>query len=287
MNSTIIYIPFIQKCPICGGDVTYITDSITKVERAWCLNENCNGKSLNRIEHFFGKKGLNIKGISKATIEKLMDWGWVEDVPDIFTLASHRSDWIKKTGFGEKSVDNILSAIENGKEVTLTQLLSAVGIPKVGLSIAQKISDYCNGDFDVFLNAAQNNKFLQVNGIGEEISHNLKVYDYEWIVDMLKTGKCFLKPSEVNETSLPVGEELRGETIVITGKLKMFKKRTELETLIKLHGGNVGSVVNGKTTMLINNDKDSNTKKNQEAIARNIPILTEQDFMDTLLPNAL
>lgn len=277
MNSTIVYIPFIQQCPICGGDVTYIIDPLTKVERAWCLNEDCQGRSVNRIDHFFGKKGLNVKGLSKATIEKLMDWGWVEDIPDIFTLSSHRAEWIKKAGFGVKSVDNILVAIEAGRHTTLIQLISAIGIPKVGVTVAEKIAQSIPDDWWYFRYTAEKNGFIDVKGIGEEIATSIRKYNYNWIDTLIQFNRI-----EIAKTERVAGKSftLKGQVVVITGKLSIFKKRADLEQIIKANGGTIGSSITGKTTVLINNDNTSTSKKNLDAIEKGIPILTEQEFLD-------
>lgn len=277
MSSTITYIPFIQQCPICGGDVTYIIDPLTKVERAWCLNKDCQGRSINRIDHFFGKKGLNVKGLSKATIEKLMDWGWVEDIPDIFVLASHRAEWIKKAGFGVKSVDNILAAIEAGRHTTLIQLISAIGIPKVGVTVAEKITQSIPDDWWYFRDTAKKYGFMDVRGIGEEIATGIRKYNYDWIDTLIESNKI-----EIIKTERIAGKSLtlKGQVVVITGKLSIFKKRADLEQIIKANGGTIGSSITGKTTVLINNDNTSTSKKNLDAIEKGIPILTEQEFLD-------
>ena len=73
-----------------------------------CANPTCSGKLINRLDHFCGKKGLDIKHLSKATLEKLIDWGWIKSYKDIFTLYEHEEEWTKKPGFGIKSVKNIL-----------------------------------------------------------------------------------------------------------------------------------------------------------------------------------
>ena len=97
------------SCPICGAP-TYLQNDFV-----YCDNPNCEGKFINRLDHFCGKKGLDIKGLSKATLQKLINWGWVESIKDIFTLFKHSHEWYKKDGFGTKSVDNILTAIETAK----------------------------------------------------------------------------------------------------------------------------------------------------------------------------
>ena len=100
-------------CPICGKPTEIrVSDD---VEILYCTNSNCEAKLINQLDHFAGKKGLDIKGLSKATLEKLINWGWVEKIDDLFELKIHRAEWVKQAGFGAKSVDNILNAIEASK----------------------------------------------------------------------------------------------------------------------------------------------------------------------------
>ena len=80
-----------QMCPICG-EKTEIHISESGIEKLYCDNPNCEGKLINRLDHFCGKKGLDIKGLSKATLEKLIEWGWVSNYTSLFTLKDYRSD---------------------------------------------------------------------------------------------------------------------------------------------------------------------------------------------------
>ena len=122
MNELIFFlIP--DKCPVCGGETQIIAENNTEV--LMCMNEECEGKLLNKLDHFLGKKGLDVKGISKATLEKLMEWGWVNELADIYSLQEHKLDWIKKPGFGVKSVESILSSIENSREPSLEAFILA------------------------------------------------------------------------------------------------------------------------------------------------------------------
>ena len=119
------------NCPVCGGETKVRDDFL------WCTNPTCSGKFINKLDHFCGKKGLDIKGLSKATLEKLIDWGWVNSRLDIFHLAEHKAEWVKKPGFGEKSVSNILNAIESAKNTTLAQFIASLGIPLVGTTVSK------------------------------------------------------------------------------------------------------------------------------------------------------
>ena len=122
-------IPMIEKCPICGQP-TQIEESDSKIKTMVCKNPDCDGKLINRLDHFCGKKGLDIRGLSKATLEKLIDWGWVVNILSLYELHKYRYIWIQKPGFGQKSVDNILAAIEATKTTaTFPAFISALGIP--------------------------------------------------------------------------------------------------------------------------------------------------------------
>ena len=123
-----------QVCPICGEP------TIVKDDFLYCSNPNCEGKFINKLDHFVGKKGLDIKGLSKATLQKLIDWGWVGNITELFSLSNFRDEWIKQPGFGIKSVDNILNAIENSKECELWQFISALSIPLIGSTYAKEIA---------------------------------------------------------------------------------------------------------------------------------------------------
>ena len=91
------YIDLPQLCPICGQPTEKRKDNDSEV--LYCGNPECEGKVLNRLDHFCSKKGLDIKGLSKATLEKLMDWNWVNDYYDIFTLDTHAKEWKRKPRF--------------------------------------------------------------------------------------------------------------------------------------------------------------------------------------------
>jgi len=120
-------------CPICGKD-TYIKDDFL-----YCTNPDCEGKFINRLDHFVGKKGLDIKGLSKATLSKLIEWGWVNKLHDLFTLENYAMEWKEKSGFGIKSVDNILSAIQNARDCELWQFISGLSIPLIGSTYAKEM----------------------------------------------------------------------------------------------------------------------------------------------------
>lgn len=274
-------------CPICGEKLEIIQSDETQFLA--CPNPSCEGKLINRLDHFCGKKGLDIKGLSKATLEKLMDWGWIYGLVDIFRLAEHKSEWVKKPGFGEKSVSNILNAIETSKNVTFDKFISSLGIPLIGTSVAKEMAKKEYGWVQIREDIEGNFDFTQWDGFGEAMSNSLKTFDYREADEIFFN---YLQPTVTNPywidensiAELPKEEmSLSNKTIVITGKLTKFKNRAELADAIEKKGGKVAGSVSKNTDYLINNDNTSGSAKNVSAQKLGIPILTEQEFIEKYL----
>jgi len=271
----------IERCPICGGDVEYIT-SDDGVINAYCNNPLCEGKLINRLEHFCGKKGLDIKGLSKATFQKLIDWEWIKNIEDIFYLSNYRNEWIKKPGFGIASVDKILKSIEEHKHTTLDAFISAIGIPLIGRAVAKDLINYFE-TYEDFRNAVNDKDyhFYNLNNFGEEMDNSIKNFDY---TEADKIFKLLIFESRIVNNN-KINDNLAGKTIVITGKLTNFKNRAELKSVIEAHGGKVVDSISAKTDILINNDVNSTSSKNKAAQSRNIPIISELDFIQQYIEN--
>ena len=173
MNKNYFKIP--TACPICGEPTSIHKDNESEV--LYCGNPNCEGLLLNRVEHFFSKKGLNAKGLSKATIEKLIDWGWVNGIKDIFTLDAHAEEWKKKAGFGEKSVMNIITSIREGCNSDLESVISAAGIPLIGRTVARQIASIFD-TYEDFRQAISTFDFSEIDGFGYEMNKSIKNFDY-------------------------------------------------------------------------------------------------------------
>ena len=270
-------------CPICGAP-TYLQNDFV-----YCDNPNCEGKFINKLDHFVGKKGLEIKGLSKATLQKLINWEWVTSIPDIFKLYSHREEWYKKDGFGVKSVDNILTAIEDSKTCELWRFISALSIPLIGSTYAKEIARQCAGwlQFMECVGPHMLNEpfdFSQWNGFGFEMNKSLHSFDYTEANKMVDdelvhlTNSLFIMPT----ADKTINPDIDGKIFVITGKLTSFKNRDEAKQAIEDAGGKVVDSVSKKTNYLINNDINSNSSKNVKAKSLNIPIITETELREML-----
>ena len=259
------------RCPACKGE-TGIEISDSGVENIVCLNPQCDGKLINRLDHFFGKKGLDVKGLSKATFEKLINWGWVASITDVFRLDTFRHEWENKEGFGEKSVGNILRAIEEGSVCTLDRVIAASGIPLIGTTVSKQLSNYCNtytrfrdlikGDF----------LFSDLEGFGPEMNYALKKFDYSEIDYIVENFLTIENKKEENKSN-----NLQGKTFVITGKLS--RKRDDIKADIEAAGGRVVGSVSGKTDYLVCNDKNSTTGKSATAAKLGVPVISEEELM--------
>ena len=259
-----------EVCPICGEPTEIIKENDSEI--LFCSNPNCEGKLVNHLDHFCGKKGLDIKGLSKMTLTKLIDWGWVERLEDIFLLKYHQKDWMSKDGFGEKSVNNILNAIDEGRNTTLDKFICSLGIPLIGRTASKAIMKNVNDyeDFRELVNSKFD--FAEWEGFGDEMSAALLNFDYK-AADFIYDHYIKIEKVEEEQT-----DSLDGITFVVTGKLNSFKNRNELKEKIENAGGRVTGSITKKTDYLINNDAQSTTQKNQKAKELNIPIITEEEF---------
>ena len=227
------------KCPICGEPTSIHRDNDSEV--LFCDNPNCEGKLINVIDHFCSKKGLDIKGLSKATLEKLINWGWINSVSDIYKLQQWEKEWKNKPGFGAKSVSNILQAISESKNCNLESVISAAGIPLIGRTVAKDISarfptynqfrEAVKGSFD----------FSELNNFGYEMNKSLKNFDYTEL-DYIVNNFLIIKENKEERKE----QKLEGLTFCVTGKLinkDRWKNRDELASFITSLGGKDVGVV--------------------------------------------
>lgn len=274
---TKMYFEYPYVCPVCGsGTVLHQENDSAFI---CCDNDACEGKLINRLDHFCGKKGLDIKGLSKATLEKLIDWGWVKNIPSIFALNYYRDEWVLKPGFGSKSVDKILNAIDYSRNnCELHQFICALGIPLIGSSASKELTKYYNTYENFRMAIDIGVQFWGYDNFGMEMHKAIVNFDYSDADAMVQSGVITF-----NSTTQQLNQEntLDGLTFVITGKLNHFKNHDAIKDKIESLGGKVTGSVSKNTNYLINNDKDSTSSKNKSAKTLGIPILNEEDFIKT------
>ena len=262
-----------EICPYCGAELVQKNENGSIV--LYCNNLECESNLVVRLDHFAGKKGLDIKGLSRATLEKLINYGWISSAIDIFNLEQHRDEWIKKEGFGPRSVDKILAAIDKSKEsCELNKFISAIGIPLIGQNVAKDIAKYFS-TYESFRDAINSNyDFTQIPNFGLSKAYEIMNFDYQ---EADKIAELITFSAAKPEKNL-LSAHLDGLTFVVTGKLTEYKNRAELKSIIEENGGRVVETINKKTSYLINNDINSTSAKNLAAKKANIPILSEKEF---------
>ena len=278
-DAALTYIDIPAKCPVCGSD-TYIKDDFL-----YCSNPNCDGKFINQLVHFCGKKGLDIKGLSEATLQKLVDWGWINNYQELFSLSNFRDEWIKKPGFGQKSVDKLLSTIEEVRYCELWQFISALSIPLIGSTYAKEIAKKCKDWFSFREYVEKNYDFTAWDRFGYEMNDSLHRFNYSQADDLAYKildihNSLWVDPQAITPTIK--FSEVNGKTFVITGAVRQFQNRDEVKAAIETHGGKVTASVSKNTDYLINNDINSTSSKNIKAKQLGIPIITEEQLIAML-----
>ena len=228
---------------------------------------------------------MDIDGFSIETIVKFLNHNIISDFSDIYHIADKRETIVEMDGFGEKSFENLIKAVEKSRNAEPVHLIYALCIPMIGADAAKRIVNQIG--FDGFLKRLrEGEEFADLDGIGPERSNSI----LQWASSGQNREELDRILSEV-KLRMPdvIPEEngsLTGMTFVITGSLSHFKNRNELKARIETMGGTVAGSVSSKTAFLINNDNTSQSAKNKKAQALGIPILTEEEFISRFVPDS-
>lgn len=271
-----------DTCPECGSEAAIHKENDS--ELLYCTNPNCKAKLIARLTHFASRDCMNIVGLSEETLKKLADFNFVDSFYSIYELKNNSKAiyaLMKIPGMGRKSVNNLLDSIEKSRDVTLDKFIASLGIPGIGKKQAKQISDYFDGDFERYQNAIDSNfNFRALSGFGDVLCKS--VNDWYRTADIQEYRNLTNEMRWVKELAITTSQKLNGKTFVITGSLSHFSNRQSLQAEIESAGGKVGNSITSKTSYLINNDPNSSSSKNQKAKQLNIPIISEQDFIQML-----
>ena len=267
-----------NTCPVCGGETVIKNDN--GVETLVCINPNCPAKKIKAFSLFVSRDAMNIENLSEATIEKFIACGFIKEFADLFKLRSHRDDITSMEGFGEKSYENLIKATNKGRVTTPARLLYALGISGIGVANAKLIAKAADQKWENIM-ALTEEELLAIDGIGEVMAK--AVCDYFADENNKEMLNNLIKEISFEEISVPSKEAtLDGKVFVITGSLNHFDNRNQLKEEIENRGGKVTGSVSSKTDYLINNDKMSTSSKNKKAKDLEIPIISEEDFLDMI-----
>lgn len=266
-----------EACPVCGGETKIQSDGGTKV--LVCTNPNCLAKQVKRFSLFVSRDAMNIEGLSEQTLLKLIGMGCIRSFPDIFTLEKHREEIMEMEGFGQKSCENLLASIENARNTTPARVLTALGIPGVGVTMANQIARACHNRWEEIISLTEEN-LQEIDGVGNVISRDYGAFfQDEHNREMVK---ALYDQLHLDESYEEQGTGLSGKVFVITGSLNHYSNRKELKAAIESEGGKVAGSVSGSTDYLITNNPESGSSKNRAARELGVAIITEDQIREML-----
>ena len=267
-----------SKCPVCGAETKIHTSEKSKTRTLHCTNPECSAKHVKKFTRFVSKTGMDIDGLSIQTILRFMNEGFIGDFADIYRLSKYADTIRQMEGFGDKSCENIMRAIEKSRVANPVSFIYALCIPMIGVDAGKKIVAQCG--FEGFLERlGKGLGFEDIDGIGPEKSGSaLLWYENEKNRSSLKE---LLKEVTIEKVDLKPDKEGKcaGLTFVITGDVHHYINRDEFKAYVEAGGGKVTGSVTSKTDYLVNNDAQSSSSKNRKAKELGIPIITEDEFV--------
>ena len=264
-------------CPACGKDTTIKKDNESKV--LLCTNPDCQVKHIKQYALMASRDALNIDGLSESTLEKFLSKGFIKSDSDLFHLDKFKDEIINMDGFGKRSYEKLISALDEAKNTTVSRFLYSLGISGIGSANAKMIAKYFDNDIDRIISASKDD-LLEIEGIGEVLANSIAdFFRSEKNIENIESLRKILKFEKEESGG---GDKLSGKVCVITGSLQHFSNRNELKELIEKNGGKVSGSVSSKTNYLINNDTASNSSKNKKAKELGVEIISEEDFLKLL-----
>ncbi len=264
----------INTCPICH---TKIVQYESQVDH-FCPNIHCDARRINNLIHFISRKAMDIDGLGENIIEDFYNLGFIKNIADIYTLDAKREELIELEGFGQKSVNNLLTAIEDSKHRSLEKLLFAFGIPHVGEKTAKIIAQ----------------KYLTLTSIIEAPFEELQALSdigpiiAESIINYFNNDKNIIIINKLKDLGLNLNytgvanqnNKLTGKTFVLTGTLSTMTRDEATEKINNL-GGSVTESVSAKTSYVVAGDKPGS--KYDKALKLGVTIIDEEKFLTLLV----
>ena len=257
-----------KKCPVCGTPLTREEDEAA----IYCPNVACPGRQLEGLVHFTSRGAMDIRGLSYARIEQLVQEGLVKDPGDLYSVT--REQLLELEGYADKGADGLIAAIEASKAQPLSRLLNALGIRHVGAIAAQVLAQHF-GTLDALMRASADD-ILAVRGMGATIANGVVAYFSDpsgrRLVEKLRAaGVSFTEPRAV-----AAGGALSGKTVVITGTLPTLS-RTKATATIEAAGGRVTGSVSKATDFLVAGEEAGS--KLDKAKSLGVEIIDEAELL--------
>ena len=270
-------VEFVTQCPSCGTPLVRIEG-----EAAWvCPNKSgCIPQIAGRIEHFVGRRMMNIEGIGEEMVMQLVTTGLVKDIADIYDLTVEKLTALE--GVADKGANRIIKGIDESRQVPFERVVYALSIPYVGETGSKKLARAL-GDIDSIANAPYE-RLVEIEDIGPRIAESIIQYfgnqENRTIVDRLRQAGVQMAMPDGHDTVL--SDTFAGKTIVISGTFT-HHSRDEYKAIIEAHGGKNGSGVSKKTNFILAGD-NMGPAKLQKAEKLGVPVIDEEAFL-AMLPH--
>ena len=264
----------IKTCPMCGE---FIYKKEGQVDY-YCINPLCPARHIEELCHFVSRKAMNIDGLGERIIEDFYNLKYIEKIPDIYKLARYHDELTELEGYGQKSVDNLLEAIENSKKNSLERLLFGLGIPNVGEKTSKLLATHYQ-DLDHLMIASQE-ELNTIPDIGEIIAKSITdFFNEEKNIRIIEELKDLGLNMTYTGPKVEINDNFYNKTFVVTGTLRKYT-RQEIEDRIESLGGKCSSSVSKKTSAVIAGENAGS--KYDKAQSLGIPIWTEEELEEKL-----
>ncbi len=268
-------IPFtmITNCPDCGAPLVKV-DALH-----YCINPNCPSRKIEGIIHFASKDAMDIEGMGEKVVEQFFNQGFFTNVVEIYSLMDHRDEIIALDGWQSKSIDNLITAIDNSKANSMERLLFGLGIKEVGAKMAKTLSKIY-GDIDS-LKVATEEELLEIPDVGPVLAHSV----YTWFRDEnniatlegLREAGCNFK--YLGAKASAAEGYFAGKTCVLTGTLDSMGRKEASEILENKGAKVTGSVSKATDVVIAGHDAGSKLDKAQ---ALGITVISESEFLELI-----
>ncbi|MEA3423053.1 MAG: NAD-dependent DNA ligase LigA, partial [Bacillota bacterium] len=259
------------KCPVCETETVKYEGEVA----LRCPNEKCPAKTSRQLIHFVSRDAMNIDGFGESIVIQLIDGGYLKNISDIYYLEEHRENLIELDRLGEKSIDNILSAIEKSKDNNLDKLVNAFGIPLVGKVASRNLCVHF-GNLELLMKASVED-LVEIDEIGMKMAESIMNFfnDEEQLIiidKLIKSGINISYMKASNQSNI-----LEGKKIVVTGSLEHFTRDGIKEKILELGGKPASSVSKNTDFVIVGKDPGS---KHDKALSLGVKIITEEEFLN-------
>ena len=260
----------IDTCPVCGSPLVRV-DAMH-----YCLNPHCEAKKIEQIIHFSSRDAMDIDGIGEKVVEQFFNQGFIRSISDIYDLSQYRDDIIALDGWKDKSIDNLLEAIEKSKANSLEKVLFGLGIKEVGAKTAKVLSRKY-GDIDA-LSQASEEELLEIQDVGPILSQSLVNWFKDEknieLVNALKDRGLNFK--YIGNTVNAAGNYFSGKTVVLTGTLSSMGRKEATQLLEDVGAKVTGSVSKATDCVIAGEAAGSKLDKAQSL---GVQVLSEEEFL--------